>query len=509
MTSPLLKGTAKSDAAIWSLPLGAPEAGETLQRWLYRTLRQAMLDGRLAAGARLPGTRALAQQQSIARGTVQAAYDQLLSEGYLDATHGSGTRVAAALPERSLHVPASGQAPAKSAPVAEPAAPPSPWWPGGLDGRGTAFPLQPLAGPPPPFQPHRCDVEAFPVDVWRRLHMRKLRLSRPEVFGDVGPAGLPALREAIAAYLHVARGVALPAEQIVVLGSVQQALDISLRLLTGPGDAVWMEDPGYPGARQLMQASGARVTDIAVDAGGMRVEDGVRHAPAARLAYVTPARQAPLGMALSPQRRQALLDWAACSGAYIFEDDYDSEYRFVAKPIPALRSHPGSEHHVILAGTFSKLLFPGIRLAFVALPRHLVDRFVRAASLTSRNASGLTQAVLADFMGEGHFDRHVRRMRRLYATRAAAFEDAARRHWAGLIEVPPPQAGLDVVARLIGMDEDAALARLTPAGLTAFPLGRYTAGAAQAPGLVMGFAPFDEAAIEDSAKRFAAALRGG
>jgi GntR family transcriptional regulator/MocR family aminotransferase len=514
MISPLIKQKAKADAPIWALPLGAPEAGETLQRWLYRALRQAMLDGRLAAGARLPGTRALAQQQSIARGTVQAAYDQLLSEGYLDARHGSGTRVAAALPERSLHAAPAGGAPGvapRAAPSAEPVPPMAPRWTGRLDGPGPVlapvFPLQPAAGPPQPFQPHRGDVGAFPVDVWRRLHMRKLRLSRPEVFGDVGPAGLPALREAIATHLHVARAVALPPEQIVVLGSVQQALDICLRLLTGPGDVVWMEDPGYPGARQLMLASGARIADIAVDAGGMRVEDGVRDAPAARLAYVTPARQAPLGMALSPQRRQALLDWAARSGAYIFEDDYDSEYRFVAKPIPALRSHPGSEHHVILAGTFSKLLFPGIRLAFVALPRHLVDRFVRAASLTSRNASGLTQAVLADFMAEGHFDRHVRRMRRLYAARAAAFEDAARRHWGGLIEVPPPQAGLDVVARLIGMDEDAALARLAPAGLSAFPLGRYTAMATQPPGLVMGFAPFDEAAIEDGAKRFAAALR--
>ncbi|WP_296952997.1 PLP-dependent aminotransferase family protein [uncultured Massilia sp.] len=497
----------RTDAPIWSLPLGSPDDGETLQRWLYRTLRQAILDGRLGPGARLPGTRALARQQALARGTVQAAYDQLLSEGYLDAARGSATRVAATLPERSLQAPAAHDGPPAPA-RPEPAPPPAAWWTGRLDGLGAAFPLQPAPGGAPPFHPHRCDVAAFPVDTWRRLHVRHLRPGRPDVFGDTGPAGLAALRQAIAAHLHVARGVAVPPEQIVVLGSVQQALDICLRLLVGPGETVWMEDPGYAGARQLMLASGARVADVPVDADGMRVEDGLRAAPHARLAYVTPARQAPLGMALAPQRRLALLDWAVANDAYVFEDDYDSEYRFVAKPIPALRSHPGSERHVILAGTFSKLLFPGIRLAFVALPRHLVDRFVRAFSLTNRGAGGLAQAVLADFMAEGHFDRHVRRMRRLYAARAAAFEDAARRHWHGLLEVPAPQAGLDVVARLVGMDEDTALARLAPAGLTGFPLRRYCGSARPAPGLVMGFAPFDADAIEDGARRIARALSG-
>lgn len=492
----------RTDAPIWSLPLGSPEPGETLQHWLYRTLRQAILEGRLAAGARLPGTRALAGQQRIARGTVQAAYDQLLSEGYLDAAHGSGTRVGASLPDRSLQAPAASEGPAPATAQPTQAA----WWTGRLDGIGAAFPLQPPAGPAPPFHPHRCDVAAFPVDTWRRLHVRHLRRARLDSFGDPGPAGLAPLREAIAAHLHVARGVAIPAEQIVVVGSVQQALDICLRLLVGPGEAAWMEDPGYPGARQLMLASGAQVVDVPVDEDGMRVADGIAAAPAARLAYLTPARQAPLGMALAPQRRLALLDWAVASGAYVFEDDYDSEYRFVAKPIPALRSHPGSERHVILAGTFSKLLFPGIRLAFVALPRHLVDRFVRAFSLTNRSAGALAQAVLADFMAEGHFDRHVRRMRRLYAARAQAFEDAARRHWDGLLAVPAAQAGLDLVARLQGMDEEAALARLGPAGLTAFPLGRYCGAARLEPGLVMGFAPFDEAAIEDGALRIAHAL---
>jgi GntR family transcriptional regulator/MocR family aminotransferase len=490
-------------SAIWSLPLGAPEPGETLQYWLYRSLRQAILDGRLPPGSPLPGTRLLAQQHGLARGTVQAGYDQLLSEGYLVAERGSGTRVSPALPERSLRTtPAEPMAQAVSAP-------PAPClWTQRLQGLASPFPLQRQVGPTPTFQPHSCDIDAFPIEIWRSLHMHQLRRARPDVFNDPGPAGLDRLREEIACRLHVARGVAAAPGQVVILSSVQQALDICMRLLVAPGEQVWMEDPGYPGTRQLLLASGASVVDVPVDDDGIRVEDGIARAPRARLAYVTPARQAPLSVALSPERRLALLDWAVANGAYLFEDDYDSEFRFVAKPIPALRSHPGSEHHVILAGTFSKMLFPGIRIAFVVLPRHLVDPFVRAYSLTARGANGLTQAVLADFIAEGHFDRHMRRMRRLYAGRAAAFAEAASRHWQGLLELPAPSAGLDIVARLLGMDEQTAMARLGPAGLSAVPLQRYAGTHTHPPGLVMGFAPFDEAAIDAGARRFKAALAG-
>jgi GntR family transcriptional regulator/MocR family aminotransferase len=338
--------------------------------------------------------------------------------------------------------------------------------------------------------------------------MRHLRRARPETFSDMGPRGFEQLREEIARHLHVARGIAVPSKQIVILNSVQQAFDICLRLLVSEGDAVLMEDPGYPGMRQLMLASGASVVDVPVDKDGIRIQEGIARAPHARLAYVTPSRQAPLSVALSPERRKALLEWAADQGAYIFEDDYDSEYRFVGKPIPALRSHRGSEQHVIFTGTFSKLLFPGIRLSFVVLPLQLVDPFVRAFSLTSRGASGLAQTVLADFMAEGHFERHLRRMRRLYAHRAAAFVEAAQRHWTGLLDVPLPAAGLDIAVRLIDMDEQTAMARLAAAGISAFPLQRYMGTHSRPPGLVMGFAPFDEAAIDAGARRLRAALIG-
>lgn len=494
--------TERSATRSSRLALGAPAPGESLQRWLYRTLREAILDGRLASGALLPGSRALAAQCAVARGTVQLAYDQLLSEGYLQAQRGSGTRVSRVLPDASLQ---AGPAPVRSAeiPQLHVGGP----WLRRVGAEPPAFPLHPPSGLPPAFHPHRCDVRGFPIDLWRRLHGRHLRPSRLAILSENEPAGLAALRVAIARHLDLARGVSVSPDQIVVLGSVQQALDICLRLLVEPGEAVWMEDPGYPGARQAMRAHGAQVVDVAVDADGMRVMDAIAAAPAARMAYVTPARQAPLGMALSPERRIALLRWAREHGAIVFEDDYDSEYRFAARPVPALRSMEGGDAHVILAGTFSKLLFPAIRLAFVALPWGLVDPFVRVASLAARNANALSQAVLADFIDEGHFDRHVRRMRRVYTGRAAAFEDAARRHWGGLIDVPPITAGLDVVTRLLAHDERDAWQRLNAAGLTGFPLARYCAAARLPPSLVMGFAAFDEAAIDAGARAVAAALR--
>jgi GntR family transcriptional regulator/MocR family aminotransferase len=494
-------------AQIALLALGSPAAGESLQRWLYRALRTAILDGRLPAECILPGTRTLALAHKMARGTVQAAYNQLLSEGYLTSLQGSGTRVSSSLPDMAWRVESAGALAAQAGePSSTPVTPSGPWF-AQLANCDPAFVLNSSSAPSAPFFPHRCDVQNFPMDLWRKLHVRHLRASRLDDLWHTDAAGLPALRSAIAQHLGISRGVKVAPEQIVVLGSVQQALDVCLRLLVAPGEQAWMEDPGYPGARQLMLAAGVRIVDIPVDQEGMRVDLGLRQAPSARLAYVTPAHHAPLGVGLAPDRRLALLGWARETGACIFEDDYDSEYRFVGKPIPALRSLPGADQHVILAGTFSKLLFPAMRIAFVALPSNMVSPFVRAASLSARNANGLAQAVLADFMAEGHFDRHVRRMRRIYASRAQAFEDAARRHWQGLIDVPAAQAGLDVAVRLVGMDEATAMRRLTAAGIKALPLGFYAGSHGCPPGLVMGFAPFSEDVIERTARKVAAALR--
>lgn len=498
-------GHSKSATLVLSLPLGTPAAGESLQRWLYDGLRQAILGGRLPADSILPGTRTLARQYGLARGTVLAVYEQLQSEGYLIARAGSSTRVSSLIPDLSLY---SKPAPPRTAP------PPTTFdqalrgpWIKRLVEHDPAFPLNVSDVPPHPFLPHRGDIRAFPMDVWRQLHVRQLRSSRLDSLRDAHPAGLPALRAAIAERLAIVRAVSVSPEQIVIVSSVQQALDLCMRLIAGPGDSVWMEDPGNIGARQVMLAAGAKIIDIAVDQRGMRVEDGLRDAPSAVLAYVTPSHQAPLGVCMSGERRMALLRWACEHDAIIFEDDYDSQYCFATQPIPALQSLPGGDTHVILSGTFSRLMFPALRLAFVALPARLVDPFKRATSITSRSANGLAQAVLADFLADGHFDRHVRRMNKIYAARSQAFEHAARRYWQGLIDIPSAQAGLDIVGRLVRLDETNATRRLAAAGIEASPLGRYTVRHAHPPSLVMGYAPFNEAEIDRAAQAIALALR--
>ena len=488
-----------------SLPLGEPAPGTSLQTWLYQSLREAILTGRLPAGSKLPGSRALAGHYAIARGTVQAAYQQLLSEAYVEAQVGSATRVCNVLPDITLQ---AGYVRRRVVPnVPAPRTAPETGWVSRLDAITPIFGRRTVTPGLHPFFPHRGDVSAFPVDLWRKLHIQQLRSSRAATLLDSDPGGLPALREAIAGYLTIARGVSVPPEQILVLNSVQQGLDLCLRLLAAPGQQVWMEDPGYPGARQLIEVAGYTPVHVPVDEQGMRIDEGIRLAPNAPLACLTPSRQAPLGAELSPARRIALLRWAADSGAYIFEDDYDSDYRFIAKPIPALRSLAAASESVILAGTFSKLLFPSIRLAYLVLPRHLVECFTRAAALTARHANSLSQAVLATFIQEGHFDRHTRRMRKLYASRAEALNAAAAQHWQGLIEVPPIRAGLDVACRLLFDEEAPACARLAEAGVDVMPLARYCK-APRAPGVVLGFAPYDERAIFEAAKTVARALKG-
>ncbi|MBZ9780199.1 PLP-dependent aminotransferase family protein [Pseudomonas sp. REP124] len=492
-----------SSQVTWSLALDARQEGETLQNWLYRALRQDILGGRLPRNHLLPGTRHLAAQYGLARGTVQAAYNQLLSEGYLETAKGSGTRV-------SLTLPHDHRAQARRAPESTEstdAAPllPTSRWARELVEQSPAFLLD-SQSQSKPFVPHCCDVASFPIDIWRRLHARHLAAVQPTILSRRTAQGSPALRQAIADHLAIARGVAVSAENIVLVSSVQQALDICLRLIIEPGDAVWMEDPGYTGARQILLGARANVVDVPVDELGIVVDEGIRKAPHARLAYVTPCRQAPMGVALSPDRRLTLLQWARDNGAYVFEDDYDSEYRFIAKPIPALKSMPQADHHVILAGTFSKLLFPAIGLAYLALPPQLVEPFTRAMSLTARNANSLAQAVLADFMTEGHFDRHIRKMRKLYAARAKAFESLSRQLWADFIEFTPIHAGLDVAGRLKGFSEPDALALLQNCGIGAFPLSRYTQSVVMPPGLVMGFAAHTEPQIEQKMILVAQAL---
>lgn len=474
----------------WLPALPPRDEGEHLQRWIHRTLRGAIVGGGLGPGAALPSSRALAASLGVARGTVVLAYEQLVAEGYLESRPGAGMRVSAQVPDRLL-------SPGRPRRAGSVAAPPAP---------RPVF--SPFVGslPAVAFAPHRCETRALPVDVLRRLHARLLRGSNRWLFEDGPAAGLPALRQAIAEHLREARGLAADREQVLVVSSMQQALDVCLRVLGAPGDPVWLEDPGYPGARHLVRLAGRVPVFVPVDTEGLQVDAGIARAPQARLACVTPSRQAPLGVAMSPARRAQLLAWARRYGAMVFEDDYDSEYRFRSRPVPPLAAEDPAR--VLLAGSFGKLLYPGLRVSYLVCPPGWTDAFAAALSLTARHPNLLTQAVLAAFIAEGHFARHVRRMRRVYVGRAAALEDRARRLWAGLLELPAMQAGLDVTGRLAFAcgDRDAALA-LRGQGVASVPLSGYCAEARLPPGLVLGFGAVDEAELDHAAPRVALALQ--
>lgn len=492
-----------SATGVLALPHRQP--GESLHRWLFEGLRAGILQARLPAGLKLPATRALASQIGVARGTVAAAYDELAAQGYLDCSVGRGSFVAKVLPEKA-HAGSRKAGTLRDAPAQRALGHEAPVV--GLAWARTPFAQHEPMAAAMPFRAHLPDTRLFPLDAWRQLATRSARALTPDDLGVVATPGLPLLREAIAGHLAAARGVSVDARQILVVSSTQQALDLCARLLAKPGQAVWLEDPGYPGTRALLAAHGLQAVDVPVDRDGLQVAEGMRRAPRARLACVTPSRHAPLGVPLSAARRRALLDWASRAGSFVIEDDYDSEYRYATRPIPALKALDGDDR-VLLLGTFSKLLYPALRLAYLVLPQALVDAFVKAHSLAARGLPSLEQRMVARFVLDGHFERHVRRTRKHCAARAEALRYAIARHAQGLVEVPAIDAGLDVSVRLLIKGSDrSAQQHLLAAGVEAVALSRYTSQARLAPGLVLGFAAFDETEIDAAVRRMARVLNG-
>ncbi|MDK9690183.1 PLP-dependent aminotransferase family protein [Azospira sp.] len=490
-------------AAELELALAPRAEGMTLQRWLCGELRAAILAGRLAPGCRLPSTRDFARQQAISRGTVVAVYDQLIAEGYLSGATGSGTTVAAALPIAAAGTaqPRTSAAPGVARAAAADTA--------GTDDAAANHPRlsrqgQLLANSPflsregmvlgRPFSPNQPDLGAFPHALWQRLTHQQGRGLRPDDMGYGDGAGHLPLRRAIAEHLRYSQRIDCHAGQVMILSSAQQALDLCARLLLDPGDAALVEDPGYPGAARLFELGGARVQGAPVDRLGL-CTDALPMAADARLAYVTAAHQSPLGGTLPLERRLALLAWAEAGRRIIIEDDYDGEYRFDGAPLPALKSLDRHDR-VIYLGTFSKLLFPALRLAYAVVPEWLAEPFASAISLTVRHAPILPQAVLAAFIGEGHFARHLRQMRRLYGERAACFQHECATQLDGLLTVLPITTGLDATALLPrGSDDRAVAAALGAWGVEARPISFYGMGQPAPPGLVMGFSACNEAAI--------------
>jgi GntR family transcriptional regulator/MocR family aminotransferase len=466
-----------------------PEA--PLYQQLYRHLQAAILTGELPGGLKLPSTRALAERLSVSRNTVLNAYEQLLAEGYVESTGGSGTYVARVLPEQLLAAPGGRAAQPSAAGAANPP-------------RFAARARRVLAAPrfsadapadggrPRPFRFGVPALDAFPHEVWSQLIVRHARGLTGRALAYQDDAGYGPLREAIAAHATLSRRVRCTPEQIVIVSGSQGGLDLAARMLVDPGEAAWLEDPGYFGARGALLGAEARIVPVPVDGEGLVVEAGIERAPEARLAYITPSHQFPLGVTMSLGRRLALLAWAERAGAYILEDDYDSEYRYAGRPLAALQGL-GEAERVIYIGTFSKVLFPALRIGYLILPRPLVGPFRAVRALIDIHTPLLEQAVLADFIAQGHFARHLRRMRRLYAARRDTLLRAARRL---PLEIETPEAGLHCVAWLPEGMDDLALARAAEArGLVLWPLSRFRIEAAGRKGLVIGFAEYDEATM--------------
>jgi GntR family transcriptional regulator/MocR family aminotransferase len=483
---------------LQDVPLGVRPADKGASRWLAEQLGAAILDGRLTLGARLPASRDLARQYGFARGSVVNALRQLKAEGFVSSRVGAGTFVTARVPDQRHPIAHNSIAPGPGRTTLA------------FSARGrmmieTCFPLQSIARVSVPFRAYQPDLEAFPLALWARIAARRQRLARRELLGIGDPFGYRPLREAVAAHLRSARGVVCDAAQIVIVSSVQQALDLASRLLANPSDAVWMEDPGYPGARRVLEAAMLKVVPVPVDAHGIDVAAGERLCPTARMAYVTPTRQVPLGGRLSLERRLALLDWANRHGSWIFEDDYDSEFRYEGSPFAALKSLD-AHGAVLYSASFSKMLFPALRLAYLVVPAGLVDGFAAARSLVDRFPPTFAQAVLCDFIVEGHFARHLRSMCELYGSRLMALREGVRR-MPGLLSLAPERTGLEIVAWLPAeIDDRAAAAAAMEQGVEVRPLSNYVIERSVPNGLILGFAAVDVARIEAGVSRLAAAL---
>lgn len=474
-----------------------------LHEQILRQMRFAIEEGRLGPGAQLPSTRGLAADLKVARATVVLAYEHLRAEGLLDATTGGTTRVSSRVDHRPARRPVSKGQPKPalvSARARVLAALPRPTLT--LDPRGDDTPRAFMTGQPA--------VDLFPVEVWGRLVARRWRRITARSIGYGDPRGLRELREAVASYVGRARGVSCTADQVVITQGAQQGLDLLARLLTDPGESIWMEDPGYPGVRAAFAGSGATVVPVPVDAEGLVVQEGIRRAPRARLACVTPSRQMPLGGVMSGARRAQLLQWAAGDARrWIVEDDYDSEFRYAARQVAALQAQDRSGS-VVHVGTFTKLLFPALRLGYLILPESLIDACVPVRSSMDFCSPYLEQAVVADFLNDGHFDRHIRRVRTAYRARLEALQDAVAQHMTGLAELEPADAGRAVVLWLEGLREVDACDAAAAAGIRVTPLSLFYADPARPSwtreGVILGYGGLHERDIRDGIAKLARAL---
>src|SRR5690348_7091206 len=486
---------------------------DPLHHQVYADIRDAILSGRLAARSQLPSTRLLASELRISRTTVSLAFDQLRAEGFLEARERGGTFVATTIPDRVLssgpHTPsrASPQRSRAALSVSSPSR------------RGAALaslttPAMSVSGREPrAFRTGVPALDVFPHSVWGQIAARLWRRAPRALLGYGVPNGYRPLRRAIANYLEVSRGARCTSEQVIVVGGSQEALYLAAQLLIEPGDTAWIENPGYPGARNALSAAGARLVGVPLDGEGLDLAHGLRVAPNARIAYITPSHQYPLGVTMTIGRRLALLQWARDAGAWILEDDYDSEFRYTSRPLPSLQGLDAgageADTRVIYVGSFSKTLFPSLRIGFLVVPSALVDAFAAARAVIDRQSPTVDQAVLAEFIAEGHFMRHLRRMRALYAERQTALLRGIREgplieH----LETGPSDAGMHLIGWLRHhRDDTRASTCALDAGIEAQPLSAMTVGPVSRCALLLGYAAFPPPTLIRSSEKLGIALR--
>jgi GntR family transcriptional regulator/MocR family aminotransferase len=444
-----------------------PTATEPFYRQIYDRFRSAIAGGLLKPGDRIPSARALTQELGLARGTIEAAYSLLAAEGYIQARGQAGTIVTPGLQPRT--------------PVAS-AMPPA----------GSALPAASFRPDSIlPFQMGLPALDVFPRKIWARLGARCVRAMQAADMAYPSVYGLPALRTEIAAYLHVSRGISCSPSQIFVTSGYRHTMELIGHTLLTTGDRVWVEDPGYPPTQKILEHLDMAAIPVPVDGDGLVVADGIKSAPRARAAVVTPAHQSPLGVSLSLPRRLALLDWATRNGSWIIEDDYDGEYRYISRPLPALKSLD-RDGRVLYAGTFSKVLFPSIRLAYLVVPETQVERFEQTSQAFAEASPQLTQAIVTAFITEGHFARHIQRMRKLYAERReatrAGLESVLGKH----VRIDAQPGGMHLVMRLQGRRSDRRLvARMREDGLHGEALTDCVMGGGGPSALLLNFTNID------------------
>lgn len=476
----------------------------SLYQQLYEGLRQAVLSGRLSAGLRLPSTRDLAAALRISRNTVIAAFEQLVAEGYLESRVGDGTYVSPALPDELALVAQRDRA--RHSAKSKTALP-------HFSQRHHLITNAPMGGStdehiPRAFRTGIPALDAFPAQLWARLVAQQWRHMTTDLLTYGDARGYWPLRQAIAEYLGAARGVRCTADQVLITAGSQHALDLVAQVLLDPGDPVWMEDPGYRGARAALLGVGAHLLPVPVDEEGLCVDVGIARHPIARLVYVTPSHQYPTGATMSVARRLALLAWARQQNAWILEDDYDSEYRYRGRPLAALQGLDQAER-VLYSGTFSKVLFPGLRLGYLVTPPALTDAFAHALQLAHRYLSVFDQAVLATFILDGHFARHIRRMRTLYAERQQTLVTALQQRLGAYLTVGDAEAGLHLVAWCNAGHEDQRLTQAAwQAGVEVSPISGYAMCQPIRHGLVLGYGMLTPAEIRTGVDKLAAVFQG-